>query len=85
MSNLIGEMIDLNLVVVTWTALSLPPSRGYQITTATSNDTLWGTAHVLNISEPGNHTIQVFPLSQHLPYEIASTSVVVRGEKEFTH
>ena len=80
-----GEMIDINLVVVTWTAPSLPPLKGYQLTTATSNDTVWGTAHVLNISEPGNHTIQVLPLSQHLPYEIASITVVVRGENELTH
>ena len=77
MTDLVGEIIDLNLVEVTWTAPSPAPSQGYHITTATSNDTSLETSLVMMISQLGHHIIQVVPLSQHQPQ---STQVTVRGE-----
>ena len=74
-----AEQTGLSSVLVSWTAPFPAPTRGYQITTANTEDTTTETTHVLTLSQPGNHTITVLPLSQHLPYQPVSVQVTVRG------
>ena len=80
-SNLVAEQIGLGSVRVGWTAPSSAPTGGYQIVTAGINITVTETTHVLTLSQPGNHTVQVQPLSQHFPYLPESVQVTVRGKK----
>ena len=56
-TNLMDEQTDLNSVFVSWTAPSPAPTRGYQITTANTEDTTPETTHVLTLPQPGNHTV----------------------------
>ena len=79
-SNLVGVQNGFSLVLVSWTAPSSAPTRGYQIATANTEDTTTETTHVLTLSQPGNHTVTVQPLSQHLPHQPVSVQVTVRGE-----
>ena len=78
-SSLVVEQTGLDSVRVGWTAPSPAPTGGYQIVTTGINTTVTGTTHVLTLSQPGNHTVQVLPLSQHLPPQPASIQVTVRG------
>ena len=82
-TDLEAEQTALTEVLVTWTAPSPVPPRGYRVTVAPANiiDTASGTSHTLTISQPGVHTIQVQPLSQHYPSEAMSVEVTVRGKK----
>ena len=49
---------------------------------ASINEIATGTSHNVTISQPGIHTIQVQPISQHLPTgDAVSVEVTVRGEK----
>ena len=78
MTDLEAEQTALTEVLVTWTAPSPVPPRGYLVTVAPVNisDTAPGTSHTLTISQPGVHTIQVQPLSRHYPSEAMSVEVV---------
>ena len=78
-TNLMAVQTGLNSILVSWTAPSPAPTRGYQITTANTEDTTTETTHVLTLSQPGNHIVQVLPLSQHLPRQPVSVQVTVRG------
>ena len=80
MTDLEAEQTALTEVLVTWTAPSPVPPRGYRVTVASANyiDTS-GTSHTLTISQPGVHTIQVQSLSRHYPGEVVSVEVTVRG------
>ena len=70
----------LDSVLVSWTAPSPAPTRGYQIATANTEDTTTGTTLVLTLYQPGNHIVEVLPLSQHLPHQPVSVQATVRGE-----
>ena len=79
-SNLMAVQTGLSSVLVSWTAPSPAPTRGYQITTANTEDTTTiETTHVLTLSQPGYYTIQVQPLSQHLPHQPETVLEAVRG------
>ena len=74
----------INMVEVSWTAPSPPPSRGYRITVISSDistgiDTM---STALNISAaPGVHNIRLVALSQHFPSEeVGPVEVTVLGE-----
>ena len=79
-TNLMAVQTGLNSVLISWTAPSPAPTRGYQITTANTEDTTTETTHVLTLSQPGNHIVQILPLSEHLPYHSMSVQATVRGE-----
>ena len=79
-TNLVATQTNLSSVQVSWTAPSPAPTRGYQITTANTEDTTTQTTHVLTLSQPGNHNVTVQPLSQHLPHQLESVLVTVRGD-----
>ena len=83
-TDLEAEQTALTEVLVTWTAPSPVPPRGYLVTVASANiiDTASGTSHTLTISQPGLHTIQVQPLSRHYPSEAMSVEVTVRGKAD---
>ena len=78
--NLMAVQTGLAGVRVSWTAPPLVPVRGYQITTTNTNETTSATSHNVNIAQPGHHTIQVLPLSQHLPYQPTSVQVTLNGK-----
>jgi hypothetical protein len=81
--DLLAEQTDLATVLVTWTAPSPAPSRGYRVSVTSANisETATGTSHTVTISQPGVHTIQVQSLSLHYPSEAVSVEATVRGEE----
>ena len=81
-TDLEAEQTAVTEVLVTWTTPSPAPPRGYQVTVAPASisDTASGNRHILTISQPGVHTIQVQPLSRHYPSEAMSVEVTVRGK-----
>ena len=79
-TNLMAVQTGLDSVLVSWTAPSPVPTRGYQISTTNTEDTTTETTHVLTLSQPGNHIVQILPLSEHFPYNSMSVQATVRGE-----
>ena len=81
MTNLManGSLIyGLNSTVeISWSEPCTVPGNGYQITSSSVNDSVWGTSYVLTIAKPGNHTVKVLPLTQHFPYKSATVQVIV--------
>ena len=78
MTDLQAVQTGSDTVLVNWTAPSPAPPRGYQISLAPNNtNTTVMTSHTLTITEPGNYTIQVEPLSMHFPSEAVSAQVTV--------
>ena len=67
-------------VLVTWTAPSPAPPRGYQVMASGNNNaTVIRSPHIFILTQPGNYTIVVEPLSRHFPSEAASVLVTVTG------
>ena len=80
-TDLEAEQTALTEVLVTWTAPSPVPPRGYLVTVVPANiiDIASGTSHTLTIFQPSMHTIQVQSLSRHYPSEV---EVTVRGKAD---
>ena len=84
-TNLMARQNGINMVLVSWTAPSPPPSMGYQITISSTdfsvdmNVTSAETSHILSL-QPGVHSIRMRSLSQHYPSEIVGPEeVTVKG------
>ena len=69
-------------VEVSWTAPSVPPAGGYQITSSGSNIIRHVTASpaILTITTPGVHSIRVMSISEHIPGRIVETHFVMNGK-----
>ena len=72
-------------VVVSWTAPSPPPSRGYRITVNSAtmgfSRNVSSSPHNLTSLEPGVYSIQLVSLSEHCPSEVVAVDIVVGGRK----
>ena len=85
------QQTGLSQVLVMWTALSPPPTDGYQVqitrgsTTTTVN--VVGTSHTLSVNNQyGVYSIQVIALSRPLPSEATEpVEITVRGTDVYTH
>lgn len=73
-------------VEISWSEPCTAPSYGYQIVSPSVilYDHVWGTSYVMTITQPGNYTVEVLPLTQHFPYKPATVQVIV-GKKLYKH